>query len=52
MPKAGAKQYRTKNWKAYNAELKSRGSPSIWLDKEMEWFAGGTGKRDRSPTYS
>lgn len=46
------KQYRTKNWKAYNESLKSRGSLSIWLDKEMTWFAGGTGKRGRSATYS
>lgn len=52
MPKPPAKRYRTKNWKAYNAGLKSRGSLSIWLDKEMTWFAGSTGKRGRSPTYS
>ena len=52
MPKPAAKQYRTKNWKAYNAGLKSRGSLSIWLDKDMAWFAGGTGKRGRSPIYS
>jgi len=32
--------------------LKSRGSLSIWLDKEMAWFVGGAGKRGRSPTYS
>lgn len=51
MPKPPAKQYRTKNWKAYNAGLKSRGSLSIWLDKEMTWFAGDTGKRRRAPTY-
>lgn len=52
MPKPPAKQYRTKNWSAYNAALKSRGSLSIWLDKEMAWFAAGTGKRGRQPTYS
>ena len=52
MPKPPTKRYRTKNWKAYNAGLKSRGSLSIWLDKEMNWFAGGTGKRGRSPIYS
>jgi hypothetical protein len=52
MPKPAAKQYRTKNWKAYNAGLKSRGSLSIWLDKDMAWFAGDTGKHGRSPTYS
>ena len=24
----------------------------IWLDKEMAWFAGSSGKRGRSATYS
>lgn len=52
MPKPPAKQYRTKDWSAYNAALKSRGSLSIWRDKEMAWFAAGTGKRGRQPTYS
>ncbi len=52
MPKQPSKQYRTQNWSAYNAALKSRGSLSIWLDKEMAWFAAGTGKRGRQPTYS
>ena len=32
--------------------LKSRGSLSIWLDKEMNWFAGSSGKRGRSAIYS
>lgn len=44
-------QYRTKNWKAYNAGLKSRGSLSFRLDKEMNWFGGSTGKRGRALTY-
>lgn len=52
MPKRPVKQYLTKNWKAYNAALKSRGSLSIWLDKEMTWFAARTGKRGRQQTYS
>ncbi len=52
MPKPPSKKYCTQNWKAYNESLKSRGSLSIWFDKEMAWFAGGTGKRGRSATYS
>lgn len=45
-------KYRTTNWSAYNESLKSRGSLCIWLDKEMAWFAGRSGKRGRSATYS
>lgn len=52
MQKPAAKQYRTTNWKMYNTGLRSRGSLSIWLDKDIAWFAGGSGKRGRSPTYS
>lgn len=52
MAKHVEKKYRTTNWSAYNKVLKSRGSLSIWLDKEMAWFAGGSGKRGRSPMYS
>lgn len=46
------KRYRTTNWSSYNESLKSRGSLCIWLDKEMAWFAGRSGKRGRSLTYS
>lgn len=46
------KKYRTTNWTEYNAALKSRGSLSIWLDKEMTWYAAQTGKRGRSAIYS
>lgn len=52
MSKPEGKKYRTTNWQAYNAALKRRGSLSLWLDKEMAWFATGSGKRGRSPTYS
>ena len=52
MAKLAEKKYRTTNWSAYNASLKSRGSLSIWLGKEMACFAGGSGKRGRSPIYS
>lgn len=46
------KKYRTTNWSEYNKSLKSRGSLCVWLDKEMAWFAGSSGKRGRSLTYS
>ena len=45
MAKPTEKKYRTTNWSAYNASLKSRGSLSIWLDKEIGWFAVETKMR-------
>jgi hypothetical protein len=52
MSKPEAPKYRTKNWSAYNAALKSRGSLLVWFDTEMAWFAGQSGKRGRSDTFS
>jgi len=37
---------------AYNAALKARGSLLVWLDKDMRWHGGASGKRGRSPKYS
>lgn len=31
--------YRTTNWSDYNAVLRRRWSPLIWLDKDMTWHA-------------
>lgn len=45
-------KYRTTNWAAYNAALKSRGSLTVWLDRDMQWLAAPTGKRGRNPTFS
>ena len=45
-------RYRTTNWKSYNAALKARGSLTVWLDKDMQWFAAASGKRGRSPKFS
>lgn len=45
-------KYRTTNWKAYNAALKSRGSLLIWLDPTMNWHGQASGKRGRSPIFS
>jgi hypothetical protein len=51
-PKA---QYRIRNWSAYNAALKQRGSLTVWVDEEV--LAGWSnteksGKRGASQTYS
>lgn len=45
-------RYRITNWKQYNAALKARGSLTVWLDKNMPWFAAASGKRGRSPQFS
>lgn len=45
-------RYRTTNWKQYNAALKARGSLTVWLNKDMCWFATASGKRGRSPKFS
>lgn len=44
--------YKTRNWHAYNAALKRRGSLTIWFDRAMPWGAAPTGKRGRQPAYS
>jgi len=43
---------KTPNWRGDNNALKARGSLSVWLDKDMQWFAPPTGKRGRRPTFS
>ena len=45
-------RYRTTNWSEYNAALRRRGSLLVWLDREMEWLAPGSGRPGRSETYS
>jgi len=44
--------YRTTNWKEYNAALKAPGLLLIWLDKDMCWHGSASGKRGRSQKYS
>jgi Transposase DDE domain len=39
--------FKTRNWPAYNAALKRRGSLTIWFDHAMIWEAAPTGKRGR-----
>ena len=38
-PKSVRTRDKTTNWAAYNAALKVRGSLTIWLDKDMPWYA-------------
>ena len=52
MPKPQARIYRTTNWREYNQSLKQRGSMLLWIDKEMDWLAAGSGKRGRAEKFS
>lgn len=45
-------KYKTTNWTTYNAALKARGSLTIWLNRDMQWFAAPSGKRGRQRTFS
>ena len=53
--KRAERRYKTTNWKAYNAALKARGSLTMWLDRDMQWYAPcvqSSGKRGRQQTFS
>jgi hypothetical protein len=45
-------KYKTTNWAAYNAALKARGSLTIWLDRDMQWYSIPSGKRGRQQLFS
>lgn len=45
-------KYKTTNWASYNASLKAHGSLTVWLDKDLQWYAPATGKRGRQPIFS
>ena len=51
-PKGAKTRYKTTNWTEYNAALKARGSLTIWLDKDMQWYALASGKRGRQRIFS
>jgi hypothetical protein len=51
-PKGAKTHDKTTNWTAYNAALKARGSLTIWLDKDMPWYAPASGKRGRQRIFS
>ena len=50
--KSAKPRYKTTNWAAYNAALKARGALTIWLDKDMQWYAPASGKRGRQHVFS
>lgn len=52
MPKPQPKKYRTTHWLDYNQSLRQRGSTLIWIDKDMDWLAPGSGKRGRAEKFS
>ena len=52
MSRTTSPTYKTRNWPAYNAALKRRGSLTIWFDPEMSWEAVPTGSRGRQQSYS
>lgn len=51
-PKGAKTRYKTTNWAAYNAALKTRGLLTICLDKNMQWYAPASGKRGRQRIVS
>jgi hypothetical protein len=51
-PKGAKTRYKTTNWATYNAALKARGSMTIWLDKDMPWYAPTSGQRGRQRVFS
>jgi hypothetical protein len=46
-PKGAKTHYKTANWATYNAALKARGSLTIWMNKDMQWYAPASDKRGR-----
>ena len=51
-PKGVKQRYKTTNCGEYNAALRARGSLTIWLDKDMQWYAPASGKRGRQHIFS
>jgi hypothetical protein len=51
-PKGAQTRYKTTNWAAYIAALKARGSLTIWLVKDMPWYASASGKRGSQRAFS
>ena len=51
-PQGPKTRYKTTNWASYNAALKARGSLTIWLDEDMQWYAPAICKRGRQRVFS
>ena len=45
-------KYKTTNWAAYDTARKTRGSLTVWLNKDMQWYAPASGKRGRPRKFS
>ncbi len=45
-------RYHTTNWTSYSAALRERGSPLIWLDKDMTWLAPHDGRHGSPAAFS
>lgn len=52
MSKPSPAGYRTTNWSSYSASLRKRGSPLIWLEKELIWLAPHDGSPVRPAVFS
>jgi hypothetical protein len=52
MSKTPRAKVRTTNWTEYNAALKRRGSLMVWLDPDLQWQAGATGRAGRPAVFS
>ncbi len=51
-PKGAKTRCKTTYWATYNTALKARGSLTIWLDKDTQWYAPASGKRRRQRIFS
>jgi hypothetical protein len=52
MTKPAPARYRVTNWTWYNAALRRRGSPLIWVDREMTWRGSRDGRPGRPAVFS
>lgn len=52
MSKPTSARYRTTNWSSYTTSVRKRGSPLIWLNKEMTWLAPHDGSPGRPTLFS
>ena len=51
-PRGAKTRCKTTNWATYNTALKARGSLTIWLDKDTQWYAPASGKQGRQRIFS
>ena len=51
-PQGPKARYKTTNWTKYNEAIKARGLLTVWLDKDMQWYAPASGRRGRQRVFS